>query len=90
MNAKIPIITDKEETLYKNYIKTKPVAPISKHDFILAHCQFTKESYPLSSDFARNAVVTYMKIHKHTSFDGTAKDKCLICNPKEPKAKKRK
>lgn len=91
MNAnKVPIITAKEETLYKNYIKTKPAEPISKMDFIMAHCEFTKESYPLPSEFARNAVVTYMKIHKHTSFDGAAKGKCLICNPKEPKKAKRK
>ena len=90
MNANKIIITEKEETLYKNYIKTKPNEPISKMDFMLVHCNFTKESYPLPSELARNAVVTYMKIHSHTSFDGIAKGKCLICNPKEPKAKKRK
>jgi hypothetical protein len=90
MPKPIPILTEKLETLYKNYLATKPKEPITKEEFILAHCEFTKESYPISSELARNAVVTYMNIHKHSSFDSAAKGKCLICNPKEPKAKKRK
>jgi len=87
---KIPIITAKEETLYKNYIKTKPAEPISKIDFMLSHCEFTKESYPLPSELARNAVINYRKVHNHNSIDGAAKGKCLVCNPKEPKKSKRK
>ena len=90
MPKPIPILTPKLDILYKNYLATKPKEIRAKEAFILAHCEFTKESYPLPSDFARNAVVTYMKIHKHSSFDGGAKGKCLICNPKEPKKKKRK
>jgi len=90
MPKPIPILTEKIETFYKNYLATKPKEEISKEAFILAHCEFTKESYPLPSELARNAVVTYMSIHKHSSFDSVSKGKCLICNPKEPKAKKRK
>ena len=90
MPKPIPILTPKLDILYKNYKKTKPKEPISKEAFILAHCEFTKESYPLPSEFTTNKVITYWRLHKHVSFDGAAKGKCLICNPKEPKAKKRK
>lgn len=83
-----PIPNPKIDILYKNYLATKPNEPISKEDFVLAHCKFTKESYPLPSEFATKAVMNYMKVHKHSSFNGIAKGKCLICNPKEPKSKK--
>lgn len=90
MQKPIPIHSAKNEVLYKNYLDTKPKEPISKEEFILAHCEFTKESYPLDSEFARNCVVNYRKIHNHLSIDGVAKGKCLICNPKKPKKVKRK
>ena len=90
MAKPIPILTEKIETFYKNYLATKPNEPITKEAFILAHCEFTNESYPLPSEFTTNAVMTYWRLHKHVSFDSAAKGKCLICNPKEPKAKKRK
>ena len=90
MPKPIPIHSAKNEVLYKNYLATKPKEPISKEEFLLAHCEFTKESYPLPSELARNCVVTYYKVHKHSSFDAAAKGKCLICNPKTPKKAKRK
>ena len=90
MPKPITIPNPKIDILYENYKKTNPNEPISKEDFVLAHCEFTKESYPLPSEFATKAVMNYMKIHKHSSFDAVAKGKCLVCNPKEQKKKKRK
>ena len=90
MPTPVPIQNAKIEILYKNYLATKPNEPISKEDFVLAHCEFTKESHPLPSELATKAVMNYRKIHNHSSFDAVAKGKCLVCNPKEPKKKKRK
>jgi hypothetical protein len=84
------VVTDpKIDVLYRNYLNSKPKDPVDTYQFWLAHTVYTKESYPIPSDVASAKVMLYRHIHGHGDFSKSAKEKCLICNPKEVKNAKK-
>ena len=84
------VVTDpKIDVLYRNYLNSKPAEPVDRYQFWLAHTTYTDECYPIPSDVSSTKVVLYNYIHNHSKSSKSAKEKCLICNPKEVKSSKK-